>query len=233
MNPSSRAALLALAALAVFASGCGKSKSATAPEPVTSRTVTIELRDSTGAAMSGIIVWTAAADGLTIFGGATDAQGHRTMVMPVGASVVATVNDIFDSVPGALVAGGTFNVPGDSRPAADTIMVRLVATTGSLITGVVHRPGSPVSDSGLAVSAPDYLATAFDISHPDGKYSFGRIPPGDWRVTYSDFTARLGATQVVHVPATPSIVVADPITVAALAPGTPLRARPLTRRFLR
>lgn len=222
--------LAAVAALAVLAAGCGKSKSSTAPDPITSRTLTISLRDSTGAPVSGAFVWAAPDDGISVVGGVTNAQGLCSVTAPVGPGVAAMVDDFGVAEPGPLVAAGTFVIPGDSRPASDTIMVRLVVVTGSYISGVVLRPGPATDHSGLFVSAPDYLTGAFDESDVDGNYRFGRIPPGRWNLLYSDLAGQWIASQTVVVPTTPSVIVAPSITVNPVPPGTRLRARPYARR---
>jgi hypothetical protein len=78
------------------------------------------------------------------------------------------------------VAGATFIVPGLTRPAADTIVVRITLHTPSVARGRVLLP-SGTDHAGTIVGCPPAPPVA--VTAADGEYVLDLLPLGRWTIT--------------------------------------------------
>lgn len=212
---SAVAVLLAFPALLL--PGCGSSSKPTKPGPV-SRSVTVALHDSLGAPMAGvsISVMTLATES-EFFSQQTDAQGRASFQLPEGEASAALDPQPGEPADSTLAAGGLFFVPGSSRPAGDTVLVRLTAHTGSVISGIAHRPGT--NDHRDIIVVPiDYAAIALVFTDSTGSYRLHRLPAGDWQIVYADLAVAQLASQIIPVPAQATEITAPTITLGSIGP---------------
>jgi hypothetical protein len=207
--PRLRASAAGVLLIAASIAGCSKSTAPTANPPATTRTVTVTVQDSTGAAVAGAIVSAFGVDnsngGLATAPVPTDTAGVRSFSLPDGHWIVFAKSG---------PAGGPFRVAGSSglvgaKPAGnpDTTMFRLVVLTQSIARGTITLSGR-ASHDGTLVGVVGILS-AFTVTGADGSYELDGLPPGIWTAL---------ASHDGFQPAQFSVVVAGPAQTIPLSP---------------
>jgi hypothetical protein len=208
---------------------CAETETPTSPQPPLHRTVGLVVRDSLGAPITGAsVVLVADLDSAGIarvVRATTNTLGLVSVVLGEGSWGAHALRA--GGIPRA--AGATFFVPGDTRPAADTLMVNLTIHTASAARGVVTLTGRG-DHSGTVVACPPAEPPA--VTDSTGAFSLGLLPLGRWTLTmyHPGFAFRVAP---VTIPA-PGDTVAVPAaalaplsqTVRLSAPHEPARAAP-------
>jgi hypothetical protein len=170
------AAALALATLIL--AGCDKSPTSPPPPPL-HRTVTVAVSDSLGAPAPGVDLWCVSewdsAGFAQLRNATTDAGGNATFVLHEGDW------GLHGRRPATRwVGGATFDVPGRTRPAIDTIVVRIGLHTAAWARGRVRLAGR-TDHSGVVIDCPPVPSVVVtDIS---GTYTLDLLPLGHWTIT--------------------------------------------------
>lgn len=169
---------LTLAALAMIVVGCGDDPMAPRPLPALHRTVRVVVSDSLGAPAAGVnlrLVSDGDSAGIArVVTGTTDPMGALEAVLIEGDWGVHGFR-----APRA-VAGATFEVPGRTRPAVDTIEVALTLHIASVARGRARLAGR-TDHSGIVVDCPPVPAA--QVTDTSGTYVIDLLPRGHWTIT--------------------------------------------------
>lgn len=182
LRPSRRHPVPVFAALAAvvlaFAAGCSSSRTSAPSVALVNRAVTVLVADSLGTPAAGVLVRAIAMADSGGFGalttGTTDGDGAvRFASLSEGAWAFTCASG---AAPGR-AAGATAIVPGASRPAEDTLVVRLTLHTAS--SANVRRTLSDAADpDGTIVQVVETGALAF--TDADGECTLHSLPVGRW-----------------------------------------------------
>lgn len=215
---------LALACLLAFAAGCGSARS-TSPRVTaqTRRLVTVVVTDSLGRPLGGgplraTSLTDSAGLARVVTGYAFNDSGNVRFTLGSGPWAFTGVVSESPNHPGWAL-GGTALVPGDDRPAGDTVLVRIEVHTASRVRGRVRLEGR-ADHSGTLVSLG--VAESYVLTDDAGDFSLGALPPGRWALTAHHGGYALGAWWItVPVPGSTLWLAEDSLATDGSAPSDP------------
>lgn len=174
--------------------------------PTVHRTVGIVVRDSldtpaVGATVQAVAEFDSAGIAPVAYA-TTDGTGVATVVLAQGAWGVHALTTGGDP----RVAGARFTVPGDTRPAIDTIVVRITLHTPSVARGRVLL-ASGTDHRGTIVGCPPAPSVA--VTDPTGAFVLDLLPLGHWTITMHHAAYSLGLAPIEITAPGDTLTVAD------------------------